>query len=142
MIIKVIPNYAKNIKKEYIFIIDINKKCERFVNKIDEENVFNSPQAKKLIIYFNKFLIFQELGHFKDISNYYFENEDVNFIVYLERKLEENMDLFFNPVSFKFDQEKYDNDKTGFKVFFESFEKFKDKIKEKTYDIIFDSDID
>ena len=57
MISKVIPNYAKNIKKEYIFIIDINKKCEKFLNKIDEENVFNSPQAKKLIIYFNKFLI-------------------------------------------------------------------------------------
>ena len=94
MISKVIPNYAKNINKEYIFIIDINKKCEKFLNKIDEENVFNSPQAKKLIIYFNKFLIFQELGHFKDISNYYFENEDVNFIVYLERKLEENMDFF------------------------------------------------
>ena len=142
MISKVIPNYAKNIKKEYIFIIDIYKKCEKFLNKIDEENVFNSPQAKKLIIYFNKFLIFQEIGYFKDISNYCFENEDVNFIVYLERKLEENMDLFFNPVSFKFDQEKYDNDYTGFKVFFESFEKFKDKIKEKTYDIIFDSDID
>ena len=142
MISKVIPNYAKNIKKEYIFIIDINKKCENLLKKIDEEHVFNSPQSKKLIIYFNKFLIFQELGHFKDISNYYFENEDVNFIVYLERKLEENMDLFFNPDSFKFDQEKYDNDYTGFKVFFESFEKFKDKIKEKTYDIIFDSDSD
>ena len=131
MISKVIPNYAKNIKKEYIFIIDINKKCEKFLNKIDEENVFNSPQAKKLIIYFNKFLIFQELGHFKDISNYCFENEDVNFIVYLERKLEENMDLFFNPVSLKFEEEKYENDETGFKLFFESFEKFKDKIKEK-----------
>ena len=49
MISKVIPNYAKNIKKEYIFIIDINKKCEKFLNKIDEENVFNCPQAKKLI---------------------------------------------------------------------------------------------
>ena len=129
MISKVIPNYAKNIKKEYIFIIDINKKCEKFLNKIDEENVFNSPQSKKLIIYFNKFLIFQELGHFKDISNYCFENEDVNFIVYLERKLEENMDLFFNPVSFKFEEEKYENDETGFKLFFESFVKFKDKIK-------------
>ena len=131
MIIKVIPNYAKNIKKEFIFIIDINKKCENLLKKIDEENVFNSPQAKKLIIYFNKFLIFQEIGHFKDISNYCFENEDVNFIVYLERKLEENMDLFFNPVSLKFEEEKYENDETGFKLFFESFEKFKDKIKEK-----------
>ena len=142
MISKVIPNYAKNIKKEYIFIIDFNKKCEKFLNKIDEENVFNSPQAKKLIIYFNKFLIFQEIGHFKDISNYCFENEDVNFIVYLERKLEENMDLFFNPVSFKFEEEKYENDETGFKLFFESFEKFKDKIKEKDINLIFDSDSD
>ena len=142
MISKVIPNYAKNIKKEYIFIIDINKKCEKFLNKIDEENVFNSPQAKKLIIYFNKFLIFQELGHFKDISNYCFENEDVNFIVYLERKLEENMDLFFNPVSLKFEEEKYENDETGFKLFFESFEKFKDKIKKKDINLIFDSDSD
>ena len=140
MISKVIPNYAKNIKKEYIFIIDFNKKCEKFLNKIDEENVFNSPQAKKLIIYFNKFLIFQELGHFKDISNYCFENEDVNFIVYLERKLEENMDLFFNPDSLKFEEEKYENDETGFKLFFESFEKFKDKIKEKDINLIFDSD--
>ena len=142
MISKAIPNYAKNIKKEYIFIIDVNKKCEKFLNKIDEENVFNSPQAKKLIIYFNKFLIFQELGHFKDISNYYFENEDVNFIVYLERKLEENMDLFFNPDSLKFEEEKYENDETGFKLFFESFEKFKDKIKEKDINLIFDSDSD
>ena len=142
MLSKVIPNYAKNIKKEYIFIIDINKKCEKFLNKIDEENVFNSPQAKKLIIYFNKFLIFQEIGYFKDISNYCFENEDVNFIVYLERKLEENMDLFFNPDSLKFEEEKYENDETGFKLFFESFEKFKDKIKEKDINLIFYSDRD
>ena len=125
-----------------MFIIDINKKCEKFLNKIDEENVFNSPQAKKLIIYFNKFLIFQEIGYFKDISNYCFENEDVNFIVYLERKLEENMDLFFNPDSLKFEDEKYENDETGFKLFFESFEKFKDKIKEKDINLIFDSDSD
>ena len=142
MISKVIPNYANNIKKEYIFIIDINKKCEKFLNKIDKENVFNSPQAKKLIIYFNKFLIFQEIGYYKDISNYCFENEDVNFIVYLERKLEENMDLFFNPDSLKFEEEKYENDETGFKLFFESFEKFKDKIKEKDINLIFDSDSD
>ena len=39
------------------------------------------------------------------------------------------MDLFFNPDSLKFEEEKYENDETGFKLFFESFEKFKDKIK-------------
>ena len=62
--------------------------------------------------------------------------------MYLESKLEENMDLFFNPLSLKFDQEKYDNDDTGFKMFFESFVKFKDKIKEKDINLIFDSDSD
>ena len=41
------------------------------------------------------------------------------------------MDLFFNPNSYKFDQEKYDNDDFGFKDFFESFTNFNDKIKVK-----------
>ena len=54
------------------------------------------------------------------------------------------MDLFFDSVSCKFDQEKYENDDTGFKVFFESFRKFKDKIKikEMTYSLFIDSDSD
>ena len=139
-----IPDYAKDFKNEYLFIIGINKKCERFVKKIDEENVFNTSQAKKLIFYFNKFLIFQKLGYFKDISDYYLKEEGVKFIEYLESKLDENMDLFFDSVSCKFDQEKYENDDTGFKVFFESFIKFKDKIKikEMTYSFFIDSDSD
>ena len=146
MFIKVIPDYARDFKKEYLFIIGINKKCERFVKKIDEENVFNTSQAKKLIFYFNKFLIFQKFEYLKDISEFYLKEEDVKFIEYLECKLDENMDLFFDPVSCKFDQEKYENDDTGFKVFFESFRKFKDKIKikikEMTYSLFIDSDSD
>ena len=146
MFIKVIPDYARDFKKEYLLIIGINKKCERFVKKIDEENVFNTSQAKKLIFYFNKFLIFQKFEYLKDISEFYLKEEDVKFIEYLECKLDENMDLFFDPVSCKFDQEKYENDDTGFKVFFESFRKFKDKIKikikEMTYSLFIDSDSD
>ena len=144
MFSKVIPDYERDFKKEYLFIIGINKKCERFVKKIDEENVFNTSQAKKLIFYFNKFLIFQKLEYLKDISEFYLKEEDVKFIEYLECKLDENMDLFFDPISCKFDQEKYENDDTGFKVFFESFIKFKDKIKikEMTYSLFIDSDSD
>ena len=144
MLNKNIPDYAKDFKNEYLFIIGINKKCERFVNKINEKNVFNSSLAKKLILNFNKFLIFQNLGYFKDINDFYLENEDVIFIEYLESKLDENMDLLFNPYSFKFDQEKYENDDTGFKEFFESFRKFKDKIKvkEMTFSLFSDSDSD
>ena len=144
MIIKVNPVYAMDFKREYLFILVINKKCERFVNKINEKNVFNSSLAKKLIFYFNKFLLFQKLGYFKDINDFYLKEEDVKFIEYLESKLDENMDLFFDSVSCKFDQEKYENDDTGFKVFFESFIKFKDKIKikEMTYSLFIDSDSD
>ena len=144
MFIKNIPDYAKDFNNEYLFILGINTKCERFVNKIDEENVFNTSQAKKLIFYLNKSLFFQKLGYFKDISDYYLKEEDVKFIEYLECKLDENIDLFFDPVSCKFDQEKYENDETGFKVFFESFIKFKDKIKikEMTYSLFIDSDSD
>ena len=144
MIRKVIPVYARDFKREFVFIKVINKKCERFVNKINEKNVFNSSLAKKLILNFNKFLIFQNLGYFKDINHFYLENEDVEFIEYLESKLDENMDLFFNSYSFKFDQENYENDDTGFKEFFESFRKFKDKIKikEMTFSLFSDSDSD
>ena len=125
MISKVIPSYAKDFKKEYLFIFDIIKRCEKLLKKIDQENVFNSSQAKNLIIYF------ENLDYFKDINNFYFKHEDVSFIEYLESKLEENMDLFFNLNSYKFDQEKYDNDDFGFKDFFESFTNFNDKIKVK-----------
>ena len=124
-----IPEYARNFRNEYLFIIGINKTCERFVKKIDgEENVFNTSQAKKLIFYFNKFLKAQKLEYLKDISEFYLKEDDVKFIEYLECKLDDYMDLFYDPVSYKFDQEKYENDNLGFKEFFESFRKFNDKI--------------
>ena len=39
------------------------------------------------------------------------------------------MDLFYNPDSYEFDQEKYENDYPGLKEFYEIFSKFNDKIK-------------
>ena len=44
-----IPEYAMNFKNEYLFIIGINKKCERFLDKLyeEEENVFKSGCQRK-----------------------------------------------------------------------------------------------
>ena len=50
MISKVIPNYAKNIKKEYIFTIDINKKCEKFLNKMTKK-MFLIPRKLKSLLF-------------------------------------------------------------------------------------------
>ena len=125
-----IPDYARGYKNEYLFIRGINKECEKFVKILDQEGeIFNNRQAKKVMYYFNKFLKAQEIEYLNDISELYFKESDVRFIESLELQLDDYMDLFYDPDSYKFDQKKYENDYPGLKEFFESFSKFNDKIK-------------
>ena len=125
-----IPDCARNYKNEYLFIRGINKSCEKFLKLLDEEGkILKSPQANKIKFFFNKFLKAQELEYLKDISYLFFKESDVKFIESLELQLDDYMDLFYDSDSYKFDQEKYENDYPGLKEFFESFSKFKDKIK-------------
>ena len=125
-----IPDYARDYKNEYLFIRGINKTCEKFVKILDEEGkIFKSLQANRLKLYFNRFLKAQNLEYLNDISDLYFKESDVKYIESLELQLDDYMDLFYDPDSYKFDQEKYENDNSGLKEFFESFSKFKDKIK-------------
>ena len=131
-----IPEYASDFKNEYLFIRGINKSCEDFVKILDSEReIFNSPQANKLIFYFNKFLKAQEIEYLNDISEFYFKENDVKFIIILECQLDDNMDLFYDPDSYEFDQLKYENDYPSLREFFKCFERFKKKIniKEMTY---------
>ena len=125
-----IPEYARDFKNEYLFVRGINKTCEEFVKRLDiEGKVINTPQAHKLMLHFRRFLKAQELDYLKDISEFYFKESDVNFIESLELQIDDYMDIFYDPDSYKFDQEKYENDNSGLKEFHESFSKFKDKIK-------------
>ena len=82
-----------------------------------------------------KFLKAQELEYLNDISKLYLEEKDVRFIECVGLHLDDYMDLFINPDSYEFDQERYENDNSGLKDLYESFSKFKDKlkIKEMTY---------
>ena len=125
-----IPEYAREYKNEYLFIRGINKECGEFLKRLDEEGkIFKSPQANRIKLFFNKFLKAQKLEYLNDISELYFKESDVKFIDSLEINLEGYMEIFYDPDSYKFDQEKYENDNSGLKEFFESFSKFKDKIK-------------
>ena len=150
---KVIPDYAKDYKNEYLFIRGIDKTCGEFVKKLDEEEIFKRPQANRLISYFNKFLKAQQLGYLSDTSEIYFKYIDVMSIESLELQLDDYMDLYCDEYSYEFDEEKYnsniENDYPGFKKFFECFSRFQDKlnveyITESEYykSIIYDSDID
>ena len=99
---------------------------------LDQEGeIFNKPQAEKVMYYFNKFLKAQELEYLNDISELYFKESDVRFIESIELQLDDYMDLFYDPYSYEFGQEKYENDYSGLKEFFESFSKFNDKIKKE-----------
>ena len=127
-----IPDYAKDFKNEFLFIRGINKSCEDYVKLLDSEGkIFNTPKSNKLLFYIKKFLKAQELEYLSDISEFYFKESDVNYIDSLELQLDDYMDLFYDPDSYEFDQEKYENDYPGLREFYESFNKFKDKIKIK-----------
>ena len=127
-----IPDYVRGYRNEYLFIRGIDKTCEKFVKILDQEGeIFNKPHAKKVMYYFNKFLKAQELEYLDDISELYFKESDVRFIESIELQLDDYMDLFYDPDSYEFDQEKNENDYPGLKEFFESFSKFNDKIKKE-----------
>ena len=89
---------------------------------MSEEEIFKSPQADRLISYFNKFLKAQQLGYLSDNSEIYYEYKDVMSIESLELQLDDYRDLYSDEYSYEFDQEKYDsnieNDYPGFKKFF------------------------
>ena len=114
-----IPDYAREYRNEYLFIRGIDKTCKKFVKILDQEGeIFNKPQAKKVMYYFNKFLKAQELEYLNDISELYFKESDVRFIESIKLQLDDYMDLFYDPYSYEFDQEKYENNYSGLKEFF------------------------
>ena len=151
-----IPDYAREYRNEYLFIRGINKTCGEFVKKLGREEIFKSHQADRLMRHFNRFLKAQVLGYLNDTSEISFKFKDVKSIESLELQLDDYMNLYCDPDSCKFDEEKYnnvENDFPGLKRFFECFSRFNDKInvdqmseedyyKSKIYDSDSDSDDD
>ena len=130
-----IPDYAREYRNEYLFIRGIDKTCKKFVKKFDEEGeIFNSFQANKLILYFNKFLKAQQLEYLNDISEFYFKENDVKFIETLELQLDYIKTIYGD---FNINEE---NNFPGFKKFYECFDKLHDKLNIEYSDDSDDSD--
>ena len=66
-----IPEYAREYKKEWLFIRGINKELESFIRIHDPEGKkFSSPKADRIKSCFNRFVKAQENGRLKkDISH-------------------------------------------------------------------------
>ena len=79
MISKVIPDYAKNFKKEYLFLLRVNDKIKYFIDNMKEVTfgLFNSPKVDELKKLFEEF--YQEIntGNFKDLIDFEIKSEDI-----------------------------------------------------------------
>ena len=77
-----IPEYAREYKKEYLFIRGINKEFKYFVDNIDKANtgLFENHRVDSIKYLIKRFLRGQERGKLKDISNLVLPKYDYMYI--------------------------------------------------------------
>ena len=83
-----IPHYARDYKKEYLFIRGINKEFEYFKNKLDKLNdgLFESNISNRIKYNMKRFLRGQEKGKLKDISNLMLPKYDVDNLIFINEQ--------------------------------------------------------
>ena len=74
-----IPEFAREYKKEYLYIRGLNKEFKYFYNHLDEINngLFKSKRSDRLCYLIKRFLRGQEKGKLKDISEFEIEYDIV-----------------------------------------------------------------
>ena len=77
-----IPEYARDYKKEYLFIIGIDKEFKYFVEHINESptGLFENHRVDRIKYFIKRFLKGQERGKLKDISNFILKKNDILYI--------------------------------------------------------------
>ena len=83
-----IPHYARDYKKEYLFIRGLNKEFKYFINKLDNLNngLFESNISNKIKYIMKRFLRGQEKGKLKDISNLMLPRYDVDNLIFINER--------------------------------------------------------
>ena len=88
MLIKDIPDYARDLKNEYLFILGINNEFKYFLDNIKEatRGLFENFRVDKTKKFIEKFLLYQNLGHFKDVSSFEIKSSDVKNLIKIKKK--------------------------------------------------------
>ena len=99
-----IPEYARDYKKEYLFIIGINKELKYFVDNIDNATtgLFESHKVDRVKYFMKRFLKGQERGKLQDISNLMLPKYDFSFIEEFYYNIEYEIQYHDNPIYLEF----------------------------------------
>ena len=142
-----IPKYARDYKKEYLFIIGINKELKYFVDNIDNATtgLFESHKVDRVKYFMKRFLKGQERGKLQDISNFEIKEDEVNNLIKIKKNFY-NFNQYINYCKdcYDDDDEPFIDPYPGFKNIYDDFDLFfsKLKIKYKEYIYVSDSDSD
>ena len=121
-----IPEYARDYKKEYLYIRGLNKEFKYFYNHLDEINngLFKSKRCDRLCNLIKRFLRGQEKGKLKDISEFEIYEDDVDYLIKIKRE--------FSYYKIRYDALKENDDSNdpypGFENIYYYFELFFNKL--------------
>ena len=87
MFSKVIPDYARDFKNEYLFIIGVNNEFKYFVKNIKEatRGLFENHRVDRIKKFIKRFLLDQKLGYLKDVSNFEIKSSDVEYLIKIKK---------------------------------------------------------
>ena len=110
MLIKNTPDYAKDFKNEYLFIIGINNEFKYFLDNMNEatRGLFENLRVDKIKKFISKFLLYQNSGYFKDLSNFEINSSDIKNLI----RIKKNFNDFNNLINQRKDC--YDGDEQNF----------------------------
>ena len=113
-----IPTYAREYKKEYLFIRGINKEFQYFVDNIGDatRGLFENHRVDRIKYFIKRFLKGQEKGKLRDISGLILEKDDCF-----------NIGRFWQEMLYGLIE--YEDDIPGYKEFYILLSKFYNKIK-------------
>ena len=89
MISKVIPGYAKDFKKEHLFVLRVNFKIKYFIDNIKEATcgLFNNPKVDEIKKSIEKFYYQINTSNFKDLRNFEIKSDDILNLVEFKKIL-------------------------------------------------------
>ena len=134
MISKVIPDYAKDFKNEYLFILGINNEFKYFLDNIKEatHGLFENFRVDKIKKFIGKFLLYQNSGYFKDLSNFEIKSSDVKNLIKIKKFFNDfNQLIKYKKDCYCGDEQKFIIPYPGFKNIYYDFELFCSKFKIK-----------